>query len=671
IALRTFSTAESRAAIGSADAADLPATPGHGFLKVGSGGLVRFKAGYVSGPGPGRPGTHRSAAPRVLAFSTAPSPAAPLTAEPAPAAPVTGTSLLDVLVDRLSGHGSPAHRVWLPPLAEPPGLDQLLGGLAIEDGSGVVAADPAVRGRLRTPVGLIDRPLEQRRDVAWLDLAGQAGHVAVIGGPQSGKSTAVRTIITGLALTHTPREVQVYCLDFGGGGLSLLRDLPQVGGVAGRLEPALVRRTVGELATLLGDRERRFARLGIESIVEFRRRSRSTGPRGSTTGVEDGFGDVFLVIDGWATLRNEYEDLEPAVVDLATRGLSYGIHVVATALRWFDLRAAANLFGSRLELRLGDPGESAVNRRAAGNVPAAAPGRGLTMDGLHLLTALPQATGHTAASLVKAIAAGWTGPRAPVVRMLPPVLPYAHLLAGAEDGELAPLGTGWSLPIGIAEADLRPVLLDFAAEPHLMAFGDSESGKTSLLRSLAESIVRRYRPEQARIVLVDYRRGLLGAVATEHLIGYGSSAENTGPLLASVASYLDQRRPGDEVTPDQLRSRTWWSGPDCFVLVDDYDLVAAGTTNPVLPLLAHLAQARDVGLHLVLTRRAGGAARALYEPVLQRLRELGTPGLVLAGDRDEGALVGTVRPGPQPPGRGWLVTRRHGTQLVQLAYLEP
>src|SRR5690606_9058558 len=83
--------------------------------------------------------------------------------------------------------------------------------------------------------------------------------------------------------------------------------------------------------------------------------------------------------------------------------------------------------------------------------------------------------------------------------------------------------------------------------------------------------------------------------------------------------------------------------------------------------LPYLAQARDVGLHLVVARRSGGAARAMYEPVLQRLRELQVPGLVMSGDPGEGPLVGSVAPEPLPPGRGWLVTRRHGRRLVQIA----
>jgi S-DNA-T family DNA segregation ATPase FtsK/SpoIIIE len=132
---------------------------------------------------------------------------------------------------------------------------------------------------------------------------------------------------------------------------------------------------------------------------------------------------------------------------------------------------------------------------------------------------------------------------------------------------------------------------------------------------------------------------------------------------------MARRLPGPEVTSEQLRDRSWWTGPELFVLVDDYDLVATGPTNPMLALLDHLPQARDVGLHLVVTRRSGGASRALYEPIIQRLRELSSPGLVLSGDRDEGVLVGTVRPEPLPPGRGRLVTRREGVRLVQLAHL--
>ncbi|MYS45575.1 type VII secretion protein EccCa, partial [Streptomyces sp. SID5998] len=49
VGLRTFSAAESRAALGVPDAYELPNIPGSGFLKFGTDEMVRFKAAYVSG----------------------------------------------------------------------------------------------------------------------------------------------------------------------------------------------------------------------------------------------------------------------------------------------------------------------------------------------------------------------------------------------------------------------------------------------------------------------------------------------------------------------------------------------------------------------------------------------------------------------------------------------
>jgi hypothetical protein len=70
--------------------------------------------------------------------------------------------------------------------------------------------------------------------------------------------------------------------------------------------------------------------------------------------------------------------------------------------------------------------------------------------------------------------------------------------------------------------------------------------------------------------------------------------------------------------------RVW---PRWVVLVDDYDLLPAAAGSPLLPLLDLLGLGRELGLHLVLTRRVAGAARAAFEPVFQRLRELGGRGL--------------------------------------------
>ncbi|GAB7049573.1 type VII secretion protein EccCa [Catenuloplanes indicus] len=653
IGLRTFSSLESRAVLGVPDAFQLPRSPGHGYLRFGTEPLVRFRAAYASGPyrpATGPPVAEPAFAARVVPYTPGvvtvprtPRPRAAITREPAT------TSLLDLMVNALEGAGPAAHRVWLPPLGDSPALGELLGPVQADPRRGLTVADPALRGALRVPAGVVDRPLDQRRETLWLDLAGASGHVAVAGGPRSGKSTALRTLITALALTHTPAEAQVYCLDFGGGALAQLTRVPHVGGVAGRLDPVGVRRTVGEVRALLTEREARFAALGVDGMADYRTR------RAAGEVEDDPYGDVFLVVDGWATLRADFDDLEPLVTEVASRGLAYGVHVVVSTGRWMDLRPALrDLLGARLELRLGDPADSTVSRRSAANVPADAPGRGITAESMHMLIALPGVAPDE-------IAKAWTGPPAPPVRRLPAELPYAAVRDVRE--------TGLRIPVGVVETDLSPAVLDFAADPHFLLYGDGECGKTSFLRALATTITTRYAPEAARLVIVDFRRTLLGAVETGHLLGHGSTAAAVRTMVESAVDALRRRLPGGDVTARQLRDRSWWTGPELFVLCDDYEL-AGGPSGPLAPLAELLPQARDIGLHLVLARRSGGAGRA-FDPVLTQLRELAVPGLVMSGSREDGPLLGDVRPAAMPPGRGQLKTRREGIRLVQIAYLPP
>jgi S-DNA-T family DNA segregation ATPase FtsK/SpoIIIE len=677
IGLRTFSAMESRTVLGVTDAFELPRAPGHGFLKFGTDPLVRFRSAYVSGvhhrADADLQSALRESALELLEYSTRylapPVPAESEDEQGDDPEDVIGESLLDILVGRMTGKGTPAHQVWLPPLDEPPTLDGLFGPLHEDPDRGLGVRRPELTGRLRTLAGVVDRPLEQRRDALELDFAGAAGHLVVLGGPRSGKSTALRSVIAGLALTHTPREVQFYCLDFGGGSLSALQGLPHVGGVASRQNTGAVRRTVAQVTSLLADRERAFAEHDVDGIDAYRQ-ARARGEF-----AEDPYGDVFLVIDGWQTLRKEFEDIEDTVSDIAARGLAYGVHVLGAASRWFDLRPAIrDLFGSKIELRLGDPIDTTVDRMAALTVPENSPGRGVSSTKHQLLMALPRIDGvesdtdlRTATTaLVRAVAQAWPGAPAPGVRLLPATLPYAELPERDE-----PAASGYRVAIGIAEQDLAPVHLDFGADPHLLLLGDTESGKTGFLRVLARRIVDSYAPSEARIVLIDHRRGLLGDITSEHLIGYGSDLPTTRNLIGEAARGMAARMPGKDITPEQLRKRNWWRGPELFVLVDDYDLVANPMDNPFQPLLEYLPQGRDIGLHVVVTRRTGGAGRALFEPFLSRMRDVGAPGLLLSGDKDEGPLLGGLKPQALPPGRGRLINRKHAPKLVQLAWLPP
>ncbi|MFI6644957.1 type VII secretion protein EccCb [Streptomyces sp. NPDC050504] len=633
IALRTVSASDSRAVLGLPDAYHLPKEPGVGYLRHRSQDPVRFKAAYVSG-------LH------------------------GPAEGPRPRSLLDTAVERLAGKGTSAHPIWLRPLGESKPVGELLGPLRVSAERGVHAADARLRGTLQVPVGVLDDPFHQRNEPLYLDFSGEAAHGLVVGAAHSGKSTLLRTLVSSFALTHTPSEVQFYCLDFGGSGLHSVQELPHVGGVASRLDTELVRRTVAEISGLLEAREELFGSRSIHSMAEYRRMRAA----GELSG--ESWGDVFLVIDGWGTFKNDFEQLalEQVVIDIADRGRGYGIHLVLSAVRYGELRAALReLLVNRVELRLGDPAESEIDRGKAALVPAAAPGRGLSQSKHELLVALPtlDAPGPPAVAatvaLARTVRENWPGAEAPPVRMLPTLLPSSELSL------TAPRPPRGFVPLGMDETTLAPVGVNFETDPYLLVLGESESGKSSLLRLVAQQISQQYAPEQARLVVVDYRHSLFGDLPRSHLDEYCMTAQKFQEQAAALVRQCHERMPGSDITPRELRERSWYDGPDTFLLIDDYDLLAAGRL-PLDPLREFLVFGRDLGLRIVVTHSSVGASRALYDPFLQSLRQMGPQGVLLSGDPSEGALLGTARPSRQPPGRGTLVTRAHGNRQVQLAY---
>ncbi len=678
VGLRTFSAAESRAAIGVPDAYELPNVPGSGLLKFGTDEMVRFKAAYVSGVY--RSGTQRTALSggplpmnrRPVLFTAAEVPvqymAVPqqrLSASDGPEVDdALADTVLDVIVRRLEAQGPAAHQVWLPPLDSPPPLDALLPGLTAVQGRGLTQPGYEGAGRLVVPAGLVDKPYEQRRDPLWVDFSGAAGHMQIIGGPQSGKSTLLRTLISAFALTHTPYEVQFYGLDFGGGGMAAVAGLPHVGGVASRLDPERVRRTVAEVYGVLNRREEYFRSAGIASIADFRARR----ARGEIAVTDQPWGDVFLVIDGWGNFRADYEAMDQVIHDIAARGLGYGVHLILTASRSMEVRAnLKDHLMNRLELRLGDTMDSELDRKVAANVPAGVPGRGQAPQKLHFMAAVPRIDGLTSdtdladatAALATEVSRHWQAPGAPEVRLLPREFPADQLPPG---DRFPRRGVAFALD----EDNLEPVFVDFEQDPFFLVFGESESGKSNLLRLLIQQLTQRYSGDEAKLFVIDNRRSLLDVTPSSHLAEYIPMSNSMDHHMAALADLMKRRTPTADVTAQQLRDRSWWRGPTVYVVVDDYDLVATSSGNPLAGLTELLPFARDVGVRFIIARSTAGAGRASYEAFMQRVKELGAQGVVLAGDPGEGDLLGGVRPRPMPAGRGVFVSRRRGKPLVQV-----
>lgn len=641
IGLRTFSESESQVVLNTVDAFHLPPEPGWGYLKVDTTVYTRFRSGYVSGPTPGPVMQEEDQAAYAVELPPYNTVAAALAGDERAAGAVPEAShhdrpaLIDDAVSRLRPDVAPVASVWLPPLPDRLPLFEVL--------------DSHHRDPLSVPIGLIDDPARQHQGPWMINLDRSGGHHAVIGAPQSGRTTFLRAVAAGIATTHTPTQVTMYGLDLAGAGLARLEGFPHVGGVVTRHRTEEHLRLLEELHAMLAQRERMFRDMRIESLAHFR----SLHSSGSLPGVVSP--DVVLLVDGYGLIRSDFEALEAPMGELLTRGGSFGIHIVMSLTRWAEVTMRHQpLIGSKYELRLNDPTESTIARKLSETIKV--PGRALTPDKLFAQVALPRIdngpdedAGEALTALAERTAADWQGPAAAPIRLLPESLDPATLPSVFDEPD--------RVPLGLRQDTMQPELLDFEGrDPHLLVLGDPGSGKSMVLRQVLAGIVERHGPDEVVIALMEPRGALVATVDEDYLGGHATNGPRARELAAAVALEMAKRRDGESSSSLRI-----------FVVADDFDILSAGGASPLEPLLPFLPQARDLGLTVILTRPVAGASRALFDSALQTVRDVGATGLLLSGERSEGALWPGVYATAAIPGRARIVRRAEPPRLMQIA----
>lgn len=594
-----------------------------------------------------------------------------------------------VIIDQLRKIKFEPYRLWQPPLTQPVAIDDLVNRFLgrpwhKEYGSAC---------NLVFPIGIIDRPYKHDQPPWTVDTSGPGANVLILGAGGSGKTTALQTLICSAALTHTPQQVQFYCLAYSSTALTTVSRIPHVGEVAGPTDPYGVRRTVAELLALVRERKRSFLECGIASMEMFRRR-KFGGEAGPVP--DDGFGDVYLVIDNYRALAEENEVLIEQVNVIINQGPSFGVHVVVTADRESELRPPVRSgFGSRIELRLAAVEDAKLVRsRFAKDVPVK-PGRAMVavnyvrldsdpQAGLHTLVARP-ALGSTPDNVfecdsVVAAVSRLTSAQAPPVRRLPARFGVEQVRELASRDTRQGVGAG-GIAWAISELDLAPVYLNFAENSHLMVTGRRECGRTTTLATIMSEIGRLYAPgassapppapgrPSAQVWLVDPRRQLLTALGSDYVERFAYNLDGVVAMMGELAAALAGREPPPGLSAEELLSRSWWSGPEIFLIVDDIQQLPPGFDSPLHKAVPFVNRAADVGLHVIVTRTFGGWSSAGSDPMLRALHQANAPLLVMDADPDEGFIRGKMKGGPLPRGRGLLMAEDTGV-FVQVAATE-
>ncbi len=539
IALRVRDRADSDDVIDSAAAAGISEqTPGRAFARSGSAPPQPFQTATLIG---GRPAPRRLTVTAADWTGGAPRAASHHETAGPPGAPPDGAGDLVDLVGSLRAASAilavtSTPPPWLPPLPE---------RLAAEDVRQSVGASGSL-----VPLGLVDRPSQQRQEPLVWDLA-QPGHWAAIGTGGSGRTGFLRVLAHEAAERLSPAQLHLYAVDGGRGGLQDLAVLPHTGAVVSRDDPGrlerLVRRLEGEVA-----RRRRLAS---------RLLGQPPAPAPAT---------MLLLVDDWDLVTHDLDSVDHGVlterlVSLLREGSAVGLRAAVTGDRGLLHGRLSSLFTERLVLRLADPADAVLVGLSRTALPVAQPpGRGvLSSDGAEVQLALP------AAGQLSVVAArrhepsqGQTPHQGPLrVEPLPSHVALDGLLDAALTSDSRDSG---QVVVGVGGDDLHPVGLDPERDGALwLVAGSTRSGKSTALRTLGEGLLRAGRP----VAVVSTRPGPMDRLRDRPGVACWSSDDDPDTVVAACRD-----------------------NPGLAVLVDDADQLLDTAVEPVLRDLARAAR---------------------------------------------------------------------------------
>lgn len=344
IALRMADANESVDVVGVDTASRISrGTPGFAIARHADGQLVEFQTACISQP---------AASAEVVTITELDAWNRSLASAPDPDLPSHLTVLKQAVLAAATGMPRPTPP-WLDPLPE------------------VLCVEPSPDSSL-VVFGRSDEPAESRQAPVGLDLAA-GGSLGLVGGPRSGRTTAIRTII-GVAVGQlAPDRLHLYVIDCAGAALRPLRQLPHCGAMLDTTEPAAVPRLITRLAGEHRRRQQMLAEYGAADFAE---------------GLAIGFRlpAVLVALDGWDRLCNLSDEVDGGrsadlLGQLVREGAATGFSFVIAGDRSILGARIGSALSRKLLLPLADRNDYATAGVDMAAVPRViTPGRAVTAE---------------------------------------------------------------------------------------------------------------------------------------------------------------------------------------------------------------------------------------------------------------------------------------------------
>ena len=427
---------------------------------------------------------------------------------------------------------APVAKPWLPPLAEQlitPTLTHIAGEVAPDTEQGASSRTPSADGaalpRLGVSVGLVDDPGTQAQ-FSFVHDFGVDGNLAVFGGPASGKTTTLATIVLSLAALNAPTQCQFQVFDYGNSGLAVLDGLPHVANYLGLDDTERLGKVVKQLSGEIKARKRAFAAVRAHSHLMFNQLAAERS--------EPLLPAVVVVVDNFDAVAEVGEHLSAFLVKLARDGASLGMFVAVSATRLNALKLSMQAtFKRKFTFALSDSADiPTIVGRTSLDLDGT-PGRALVNLGEPVLMQCFLPTQHEGdlayaariRDLVATIANRYSdAPPAVGVKVTPETVTLKHL-----EHAWGPEHT----TVGLCVTSTDPIGLDLTIPLHLV-IGKAGSGKTNLLQLIATQ----HKDRTGKLFIADSPSAELANFAEGH--PYLDDPSEAEEFVAALRKHADQ-----------------------------------------------------------------------------------------------------------------------------------
>ncbi|GIN20544.1 type VII secretion protein EssC [Siminovitchia fordii] len=323
------------------------------------------------------------------------------------------------------------------------------------------------------PFALADDPENQRQFPICYDW-GKSGNLMIFGMSGYGKSMTLLTLLLAFAEKQSPEQVNYYLLDFGNGALLPLRQLRHTGDYIKLDEGRKLEKLIDYIEREMERRSELFMEKEVSNISVYNEVSDEPLP------------SIFIVIDNYDILPEEFSDLVPAFTRFARDGQSRGIYVFATVTARNAVKPVLlNSMNMKICHYMIDKTDVTSLLGRVPFVIESVPGRMIVAKGKNWLahTYLP-AEGETdfevienVKSRIQTINSRYQGSALPKSMVM---LPKTLTLAGFRERLVEVPQPG--IPLGLNEETVLPVYMAEDAGAHTLVVGEPQRGKSNMLK---------------------------------------------------------------------------------------------------------------------------------------------------------------------------------------------